>query len=124
MRIEADIKDPRYKVGDLVLSIYMGAGYISTITSASVNLHDITNKPINDEANWCYKVRQDNQDRLISERDVYLLQDILNDINEFGVNGAADKRRIDISYIEMCNKYTEDMHADWAADGRAEALSS
>jgi hypothetical protein len=125
MKIEFEVKDPKYKDGELVMGIYWGKAYISHIRASSISLHYYTaNKDINKDSGWVYYMQCDDKLQFLQEGNVYLLSDIEQDIEDLGREGAANKRRISVSYIEQCIEYIARLNAEWEADGRSEALGS
>ena len=119
MKIEFDVKDPRFKVGDIVLSIYSGVGSVSSIISSSITLQYSTNKPNSTESYWSHTVYNNNY-RLIAEKNLYLLSEVEKDIRVLGISATAHKLGIDVGYIQLCESYI----ANWNADGQAEAAGS
>ena len=119
MKIEFEVKDPKFKGGDIVLSIYAGVGEVSSISASSINLHYLINRKSNDTPEWCHEV-YNNGNRFIPERNLYSLTDIMESIKSIGKTLTAKRLRIDVSYIELCETYI----AEWEADGRAEAAGS
>lgn len=123
MKIEMEVVDPKFKVNDVVLSIYYGTASISPIYYSSINLHYLINKTSADKPHWCHEVDNSIR-RLIPERDLFLLSEIEESIDDIGVISTAKKLRIDVEYIKFCKTYIDREREDWEADGKSEALSS